>query len=186
MYWEILEVETYGIQMSNLDISRDSRFKTLLCLNYLNFSWKIDIWPSLADACVNAADRHCILDRKANLDAIVWLVQVFVCFFSAVKKMFCSWLDLKWILLWWCSWQKPLRKRICHWEEKLVDRARPEGGGISKGNGPSQQSKAWRKWSITLFSVVTNEKNHLLLLDMNGWKQVYLHIDVNLLLFFKL
>lgn len=49
-----------------------------------------------------------------------------------------------------------------------MDRARPEGGDISKGNGPSQQSQAWRKGNITLLSVPTHEKNHLLLLDMNG------------------
>lgn len=54
-----------------------------------------------------------------------------------------------------------------------MDRARPEGGGIPKGNGPSQQNKAWRKRNITLFSVATNEKNQLLLLDMNGNRYLF-------------
>lgn len=30
---------------------------------------------------MNAAYIHIILDRKANLDAMVWSVQVFICFF---------------------------------------------------------------------------------------------------------
>lgn len=56
----------------------------------------------------------------------------------------------------------------------LVDRARPEGGGISKGE--RSRSSNVRRHLVSLLQ--TSDKNPSLLLDANGNRSLYLNVNL--------